>query len=98
MDNRKLFKDKESDKISNEILGEIYPVEPLQKYFKFGYASALSQMEDMANTYINGKYSDKLDAHDLKRLVFEIVHQDNDLKDMFYRLRKDGVKIKEDEI
>ncbi|WP_276245334.1 hypothetical protein [Virgibacillus profundi] len=35
MDIHKLFKEKESDKISREIASKIYPVDPLQEQFKY---------------------------------------------------------------
>ncbi|WP_226035717.1 hypothetical protein [Aquibacillus saliphilus] len=97
MDIKRLFKESESDKISQEIVSKIYPVEPLERYYKFGVASTLSNIEDYANTYINGKYADKLDAHDLKKIIFGIIHQDQDVKEMFGRLRNEGVQLKNEE-
>lgn len=90
----RLFKQKESDKINSEIINKIYPVKVLEEYYKFGYASALSDVYDDANRYINNDYADKLDAYDLKKIINETVYQDREMKDFFYRLRKDGVKTK----
>lgn len=95
---RRLFKEREEEKISKEIVSEIYPIEPLEKYYMFGYANCLSWLTDMANNYINDGYADKLDAYDLKKLINELAYSDEGLKEYYFRLRKDGVKTKMEEM
>lgn len=94
----RFFKQKEEDKISSEILNEMYPVEHLQKYYKFAYAHCLSLLTDTANKYINGNYADKLDAFDLKLIINELASSDKELKGYYERLRKDGIKTKMEEM
>jgi hypothetical protein len=91
---KRLFKEREEDKINIEIMNEVYPVESMKKYYLFGFANALSYLTDTANNYINKDYGDKLDAHDLKLLINELVSADPYLRDTYLRLRKDGIKTK----
>lgn len=88
----RLKKQSELDKISKDIIDEIYPVKALENYFLLGYAECLSSLTDAANQCINGKYADKLDAHELKLIINEIAYSSEILKDYYLRLRKDGVK------
>ena len=89
---RKLFKENELDSINNELLNKIYPVESLNSYFNLGAAQTLHAFTDLANKYINGGYPDKLDAYDLKKLIVELMSQNDELKEFYNRLRIEGVK------
>lgn len=95
---RRLFEEREEDKINREILNDYYPVVALEKYYLFGFANALSMLTDYANNYINGNYADKLDAYDLKKIINELAVSNRNLREMYYRLRKDGVKTKLEEM
>jgi hypothetical protein len=89
---RKLFKENEFDKISMELLNKIYPTEALNSYFLLGVAQTLHAFTDIANRYINGGYGEHLDAADLKKLIGEYISGNKEVKEMYERLRKEGVK------
>ncbi|MCP1159328.1 hypothetical protein [Bacillus infantis] len=90
---KKLFKEDEFDKIKFELMDKIYPTEALNSYFNFGIAQTLSTLTDIANQYINGNYSDQMDAYDLKKLIIELMNQNPETRRMYGRLRKDGIQV-----
>jgi hypothetical protein len=89
---KKIIRENEFDRISFEILNKIYPTEALNSYFLLGAAQTLHAFTDIANRYINGGYGDKLDATDLKKLIGEYMSGNKEVKEMYDRLRKEGVK------
>jgi hypothetical protein len=89
---KRLFETSEFDKINNELMNKIYPVESLQSYYHFGAAQTLHMLTDIANQYINKGYSEQLDAYDLKKLITEMLSQNPELRHFYNRLRKEGTK------
>jgi hypothetical protein len=95
---RKLIRENEFDRISYELLNKIYPTEALNSYFNLGIAQTLHAFTDISNRYINGGYGDQLDANDLKKLIREYISGNKEVKEMYERLRKEGIKTDFDKL
>lgn len=70
----------ELDRIASEIIGNIYPVEHLQNYYKLGYSAALSAL---------AKNADKLKGKDIKKLLDSLAKSDDKVNEYYQRLIDD---------
>ena len=89
MNFKKFFKQSEADKINQEIFNEVFPMKAYENNRKLGYAQALYSINEVAEKYIEGKYSKHLDAHDLIKILKEIAGSDKVVNEYFYRLKED---------
>ncbi|MGK4040799.1 hypothetical protein AB0Y20_00760 [Heyndrickxia oleronia] len=86
---KKLFKEREIDKINNEILHEIYPVEALNKYFLLGFASSLNYINSILEQNINDSNRDRFGVSELKEVIEAIAKKDQQVNKYYQRLKHD---------
>lgn len=79
----------EGEKISNELLNEIYPMETLNKYYLFGWAEAMRVMMRCVETHIENTKDESIDVNALMNTIGELVNHDEVLKGYYDRLRKE---------
>lgn len=81
---KKLFKKKEFDKLSQELLNEIYPLEGLNNYYCLGFASALDAIDEFINTY-----HETFTKEDFKYVIKYYTKSHEKINEYFNRLQKD---------
>ncbi|PAD70583.1 hypothetical protein CHH83_01925 [Bacillus sp. 7586-K] len=73
----------ELDRIASEIIGNIYPLEHLQNYYRLGYSAALAAL---------AKNADKLKGKDIKKLLDSLAKSDDKVNEYYQRLIEDEQK------
>lgn len=78
------FREKELDKISKEILNQIYPTEGLFNYYHLGIAETLNTLDKWVNTY-DGNFG----REEFKQVIDHLAHSNETVKNYYFRLEKD---------
>lgn len=89
----KFFKQREADKINNEILEKLYPLEVYENNRKLGIAEALRALYELAETYCETGNNEEFNAEELIHIIKEYAGSDEVLNEYFYRLINEKSKI-----
>ena len=91
---KRFNKEREFDRINDELLNKIYPMDTLRSYFLFGVAETLYTVSDVADKFIEEGESDKMDANYVKELVKHLLKDNDVLISFFERLKNEGIETK----
>lgn len=78
-----IYKETEMDKISHELLNEIYPMDSLQKFYWLGMAETLNALNKIAE-----KYDKPITPDEFKYLISNYVNSHEMIKEFYNRLQK----------
>lgn len=82
---KRMFKEKESDKLREELLNEIYPFEGLNNYFYLGVSTIL----DSLDRYLDAHDKNLISKDELKSMIDFYLKENKKIDEYFIRLKKD---------
>ncbi|MEM5009371.1 hypothetical protein WKH57_01490 [Niallia taxi] len=91
---KRFSKEREFDRINDELLNKIFPMGTLRSYFVFGVAETLYTVSDVADEFIEEGESAKMDANYVKELVKHLLKDNEELTSFYERLRNEGIETK----
>ena len=88
------FRENESDKIANELMNKLYPMDVLNEYFMLGYARSLIDIVETIERYVEATGNIELNSSEVIEAIADASKGNKTLHDFYDRLSKEKADIR----